>query len=511
MSRLAQILWLASSLVCGATFAQSEIRWAPDLATARRAAAQFQVPVLIHFYGDNCLPCKTLEQRVFSQDPVVNTLNKFFISVRINASQERAVAAEYQVHSWPTDVFVSPDGKLLHQGVCKQDVSGYMEVLHNVAVSNRDRNTMLAADLAKQTAAPSQLASNAAAAQTSAASSSLPPVSAQPSNTPFAAPPAIAASTPAAQFQIAPPTQPGMMDSHAGLPPLAAHLAAKPLGRDGFGARSNVSSQMNAQPDMPRVSNGVANAQKQSAPNPPSALVSNPYYPDSESLVCTPDGKCGPASGAAQIAAQPSTQQLAGNQQNRAENKLMQLASNPNSNVSPQFPPLPNSSIPSAPTFKPKSAKLASNLVDIAPDATLQPESELTLGLIETTTQQATEPPAYDGCCPITLVKTGHKVQGTAANAVRHRGRTYLMENPEAVKEFMQAPDRYSPVLSGYDPMIFLETGKLVDGALEHALHDPSSGTVILFADAESLKRFKADPARNVKALGYILAAAKKN
>ena len=147
MSRLARILWLASSLVCGATFAQSEIRWAPDLATARRAAAQFQVPVLIHFYGDNCLPCKTLEQRVFSQDPVVNTLNKFFISVRINASQERAVAAEYQVHSWPTDVFVSPDGKLLHQGVCKQDVSGYMEVLHNVAVSNRDRNTMLAADL----------------------------------------------------------------------------------------------------------------------------------------------------------------------------------------------------------------------------------------------------------------------------------------------------------------------------------------------------------------------------
>ena len=96
MSRLAQILWLVTSLVCGSTFAQGEIRWAPDLATARRAAAQFQVPMLLHFYGDNCLPCKTLEQRVFSQDSVVKTLNKYFISVRINASQERATAAEYQ-------------------------------------------------------------------------------------------------------------------------------------------------------------------------------------------------------------------------------------------------------------------------------------------------------------------------------------------------------------------------------------------------------------------------------
>ena len=188
----------------------------------------------------------------------------------------------------------------------------------------------------------------------------------------------------------------------------------------------------------------------------------------------------------------------------------MQFASNSNSNVSPQFPPLPNSATHSAPTFKPKTATLASNATAIAEDPTLQPASELILGLIETTAQQDTEPAAYEGCCPIALVKSGQKLQGATANAVRHRGRTYLMESPEAVDEFLQAPDRYSPVLSGYDPMIFLETGKLVDGALAHALHDPSSGTVILFANAESQQRFKTDPARNVKALSYVLGAANK-
>ncbi len=55
-------------------------------------------------------------------------------------------------------------------------------------------------------------------------------------------------------------------------------------------------------------------------------------------------------------------------------------------------------------------------------------------------------------------------MRGSSENAVRHRGRTYLMQNADAAKEFMRTPDRYSPVLSGYDPMIFLQSGQLVDG-----------------------------------------------
>jgi thioredoxin-related protein len=495
MSRLAQILWLVISMVCGSTFAQSEIRWAPDLATARRGAAQFQVPLLIHFYGDNCLPCKTLEQRVLSQDSVVKTLNKYFICVRVNASQERATAAEYQVHSWPTDVFVSPDGHVLHQGVCKQDISGYMEVLQNVAVSNRDRNTMLAAEKA-QSADSKQVASNTAQGQPKPSSSSLPPAAAQPSNTPYAAPPAIAASTPAAQFQIAPPTRTNMMDSQAGLPPLAAHMSSKPLGSDGLGTSNNVSGQMNATTNLPQVTSPANIAQKQTARNSTATLVSNPYYPESEAMVCTPDGKCGPASSTSVAA----TQQVPGNQQKPMQSSSIHLVSNSAANAGPQFPPLPNNTTLPAPTFQPKSTA----------DSNLQPSNEPLLGLIETPSPEVTEPAAYNGCCPIALVKTGHKVQGTIANAVRHRGRTYLMESPEAVKEFMKSPDRYSPVLSGYDAMIFLETGKLVDGTLDYALHDPNSGVVILFANADSQNKFKADPARNTKALGYILNAASK-
>ncbi|MEZ6153561.1 MAG: thioredoxin family protein [Pirellulaceae bacterium] len=127
------------------TWAQ-EIHWAPDIAAARRASIEYKVPVLIHFYGDNCLPCKLLEQNVLNRTEVVDTLNKYFICVKINASQERSTAAQYGVHSWPTDVFISPDGKTLDQGTCKQTPAAYLSVLHGIAVMNRDRNVMFAAE-----------------------------------------------------------------------------------------------------------------------------------------------------------------------------------------------------------------------------------------------------------------------------------------------------------------------------------------------------------------------------
>ncbi len=532
MSRLAQILWLVLSTISGSAVAQSEIRWAPDLATARRAAAQFQVPMLVHFYGDNCLPCKTLEQRVFNQDAVIKTLNKYFICVRVNASQDRPTAAEYQIHSWPTDVFVSADGQVLFQGVCKQDISGYMEVLQTVAVSNRDRNTLVAENRAKQspTQTPSQNPSiqnqglQNQVASAPAQSNSLPPLAAQSSNSPFAAPPAIAASAPAAQFQVAPASRPGMMDSRAGLPPLAAHLTSRPLGNDGFGTSSNVTGQMNAQPNMPSVANRINNPPTQTVNSPAASLVSNPYFPDPEAMVCTPDGKCGPASTMAQSSAQAPAQLSVGNPQypvqtnpakNYLQNKSLHTASNATQNVAPQFPPLSSNSVatnasPIAPTFQPKTATLVANSKLIPSDGTSQPSNDTKFGLIEAAPFQEMEPAAYNGYCPIALVKSGLKVQGNTAHAVRHRGRTYLMETPEAAKEFLQAPDRYSPLLSGYDPMIFLATGNLVDGTLENALYDPSSGTIILFASADSQTKFKAEPARNTKALGYILNAANK-
>ncbi|MFK7737363.1 MAG: thioredoxin family protein [Pirellulaceae bacterium] len=134
--------------------ADEAIRWAPDLKSAQQASAQFGVPVLVHFYGDDCLPCKTLETRVFSRVELVDTLNKYFICVRVNASHNKQLAADYGVHSWPTDVFLSPQGQVLYQGVCPQNAETYKGVVQNVAIMNRDNNALLASQQAAQQASP---------------------------------------------------------------------------------------------------------------------------------------------------------------------------------------------------------------------------------------------------------------------------------------------------------------------------------------------------------------------
>ncbi len=131
----------------------NSLRWAPDLVAARVASAKFKVPLMVHFHGDNCLPCRTFEQRVLSQSDVIGTLNKYFICVAINASQQPEIATEFGVHSWPTDVFLAADNESLFQTVCPQDAREYMGILTNVALMNHERNTMLASQLKSQ---PSQ-------------------------------------------------------------------------------------------------------------------------------------------------------------------------------------------------------------------------------------------------------------------------------------------------------------------------------------------------------------------
>ena len=148
------LVWMAIALLCGSALAAespSSIRWAPDLVSAREASAKFRVPLLIHFYGDGCIPCRTLEQRVFSKPDIIGTLNKYFICVGINGSRQTQLAAELGVRSWPTDVFMSPEGRVLFQGVSPQDPQQYLGILESVAVMNRD--LLLVAQADQQTAA----------------------------------------------------------------------------------------------------------------------------------------------------------------------------------------------------------------------------------------------------------------------------------------------------------------------------------------------------------------------
>ena len=71
---------------------------------------------------------------------------------------------------------------------------------------------------------------------------------------------------------------------------------------------------------------------------------------------------------------------------------------------------------------------------------------------------------------------------------VIHRGRTYLFATQAEQQRFLANPDRYAPVLSGYDPVVYADQKQLVEGKREFGvfLHD----RIYLFQSETNLQQF---------------------
>jgi YHS domain-containing protein len=99
-----------------------------------------------------------------------------------------------------------------------------------------------------------------------------------------------------------------------------------------------------------------------------------------------------------------------------------------------------------------------------------------------------------EGYCPVSLMESSHWTKGDVRFGAIHRGRTYLFASPGEQQKFLANPDRYSPMLSGYDPVAYLEQGKMVDGRRQCGIvHE---GRMYLFTDEGSLQRFCDSPER---------------
>jgi len=114
-------------------FAADAVRWAPDLDTAKRVAAAKNQLVLIHFYADNCPPCRRLEANVFSQASFAQAVEQNFIPIKINASDEPAIAKEFGVDRWPQDVVIAPSGQVVYRMISPQDQDRYTGILAQVS------------------------------------------------------------------------------------------------------------------------------------------------------------------------------------------------------------------------------------------------------------------------------------------------------------------------------------------------------------------------------------------
>ena len=108
-------------------------------------------------------------------------------------------------------------------------------------------------------------------------------------------------------------------------------------------------------------------------------------------------------------------------------------------------------------------------------------------------------PIGLDGYCPVQLMRVRNfprtdprfkYTKGDPRYGVVHRGQTYLFSGPEEQQEFLRDPDRYSPVMSGYDPVLLMEEGRQVPGTRDLGFY--FGDRIYLFATKESQAKFNA-------------------
>jgi len=79
-----------------------------------RAKAEDKM-VFIDFYTSWCLPCKLMDEDVFTDKAFGDFMNQHFVSVKINAEQGNGpnLAALYGVKAYPTLLFVDLNGRVI--------------------------------------------------------------------------------------------------------------------------------------------------------------------------------------------------------------------------------------------------------------------------------------------------------------------------------------------------------------------------------------------------------------
>ena len=86
--------------------AQQAMTWAPSIAVAQQVAARQQQLVLVHFWAPTCGPCVRMEQTVFADPQVIESVNRKYVPVKINVNEHPRVCLLYTSPS-PRDGLLS--------------------------------------------------------------------------------------------------------------------------------------------------------------------------------------------------------------------------------------------------------------------------------------------------------------------------------------------------------------------------------------------------------------------
>jgi YHS domain-containing protein len=446
LKQLAMAPWLVLALGASAP-GQIRVPWMTDLPQAHQIAAQQQRLLLIHFWSDDCAPCQTLERHVFNRPEVVRAVTANYVPVSVDVRQTPEIARRYNVDRWPTDIMVTAFGSELLRTASPQDPNQYIAMLDQLAAHYRIGAESPGAEVAQR---------------------------------PFATPPA---APPVAYDQRRSTFQPPAQDGLAFPSRDGGYWAAGPTtaqtqtwntyqtedgrmqtaGNGGYARQPQGEYASRYASPAPRSQSAESPAYGAPYGGQPPREAAPPswQYPPQQSQWPPADAQPGggrPAAGPVESRWPRSEPRDFGASQppppsGQWDSRQGPTQAPPQGDPQWRQPPAPGPGAPGGPP-----------------------------------------PIGLDGFCPVTLVQERRWVKADPQWGAIHRDRTYLFAGPAEQQRFLADPDRYAPVLSGYDPVRYAEQAQLVEGKRQHGVFFRNQ--VYLFSDEAALQRFWESPQR---------------
>ncbi len=146
------LLWLSICLALTATVAATARAedptgikfftgsWKEVLAEAKRQ----NKPVFVDIYTTWCGPCKLMAKEAFPNPKVGEKFNTSFISYQIDAEKGEGidVAKKYAVDAYPTSLYVSASGDLIHRAVGYGGIKGMMDEAEKALLSSKESGSI---------------------------------------------------------------------------------------------------------------------------------------------------------------------------------------------------------------------------------------------------------------------------------------------------------------------------------------------------------------------------------
>ena len=118
--------------------------WSAVLAEAKKQ----NKPIFVDIFTTWCGPCKLMAKQAFPDQKVGEKFNANFISYQIDAEKGEGidVAKKYAVTAYPTSLYVSGDGDLIHRAVGYGGIKGMLDEADKAIVAAKDPNPVSVLD-----------------------------------------------------------------------------------------------------------------------------------------------------------------------------------------------------------------------------------------------------------------------------------------------------------------------------------------------------------------------------